>query len=127
VKPAELAKGYARVEAEFQKALAGTAAKCSLKKAPQITPWEAAQAAQGALNAVRKDVLQMLSEVMGLSDEDDRQLIPADDLARRARSLQYRVLVDPKVKLPAGCTSRRSWVAARTRSTGVQWSGLNGS
>jgi hypothetical protein len=100
VQPAELAKGYARVEAEFQKALAGTAAKCSLKKAPQIAPREAAQAAQVALRAVRADVLQMLSEVVGLADEDDRQSILADDLERRGMSLEYRALVEPKVKLP---------------------------
>jgi integrase len=95
---ADLARGYARVEAEFQKDTAE--APIGTTKAPQMTPREAAQAAQDAINAVRGEVLQMLSEVTGPMDEEDRQDVLAEDLERRGMYLQYRALVQPVVKLP---------------------------
>jgi integrase len=95
-RPADLARCYARVEAEFQKTT--TVAAPSLAPAPTLR--DTAVATQAAIHAVRGEVLQMLSEVVGLADEDERQSVLADDLERRGMSLQYRALVEPKVKMP---------------------------
>lgn len=95
-RPADLARGYARVEAEFQKAT--TVAEPSLAPAPTLR--DTAVATQAAIHAVREDVLRLLSEVTGLGTEEDRQDVLAEDFERRGMSLHYRALVEPKVKLP---------------------------
>lgn len=79
VKPAALATGYAQVEAAFQMAVAGG----SLKKAPKLPPRDAAEAPQVAPNAVRQDVLRLLSEVTGQGAEEHRQQLAQADCPPR--------------------------------------------
>ena len=95
-RPHELAREYARAEAAVVHDTTGQ----GQRTAPQGTLRDLAVADQAAIHAVREEVLKLLSGVTGLGTEEERQDVLADDLERRGESLQYRALVEPKVKLP---------------------------
>jgi hypothetical protein len=92
-KPAEVARQYALVEAEFQ-SLVKAAGRPRAKGASELTPREAAMLA-------KREAEELLAGVVGLDDDDDRREVLAESLAQMgADPVLYRAVVAPKAELP---------------------------